>query len=90
MERAIERQLDEICRAPGMQGAICVDKNGLTLGVRGRMSPSTSGPVSSLGQLASTLHSVESQKPVVVVESQMGGKTLIKEGDGITTAVLRA
>ncbi|KAL8589417.1 hypothetical protein ACOMHN_021569 [Nucella lapillus] len=88
MEKMIERQLDEIYRVQGMQGVICVDRNGLLLAARGRMSPRISGPVSALAQLASTLHPQHYQVPVIVVESQQG-KTLIKQEEGITTAFLK-
>ncbi|KAL8559198.1 hypothetical protein ACOMHN_048445 [Nucella lapillus] len=89
MEKALEKHLEETCRAPGVVGAMCVDHHGLMLTVRGQVSRYASGPVASLAREASSLTSASGSTPVIVIESH-NGKTLIKQEDNYTTAIFKS
>ncbi|CAG5120616.1 unnamed protein product [Candidula unifasciata] len=91
MEKALEKQMDEAFRLPGVSGIICVDNNGLCLGAKGVIPGQCNGSICALAVQASKL----SPSPMHLVLSfalsqSMGKSVLIKKTDQLTTAIFKS
>ncbi|BFZ10781.1 hypothetical protein BsWGS_13820 [Bradybaena similaris] len=90
MEKALEKQMDEAFRLPGVSGIVCVDNNGLCLGAKGVIPGQCNGSISTLAAQASKLsRSVNAPNPVICLESEHGS-VLIKKTDHLTTAIFKS
>jgi len=81
MEKQLEDRMSGIMSKPGVVGAICVDKKGLTLSVSGVARPEMSGIISSIADQARKLEPSSSVNPVIRLESDQGYCLIQKKGD---------
>ncbi|KAI8771620.1 ragulator complex protein LAMTOR5 [Biomphalaria glabrata] len=88
MEKALEKQLEETFRIPGVVGVMCVDNNGLCLGAKGNTPRGSSGSISALASQATKL-STNGTNPVICLESEHGS-VLIKKNEKLTTAIYKS
>ncbi|KDR17865.1 ragulator complex protein LAMTOR5-like [Zootermopsis nevadensis] len=69
MERSIIKCLDNISEVASVRGCLLADEQGLCLGVRGGISPQSSGVITALSQQAGLLEPHSTKHPVVILEN---------------------
>uniref|UniRef100_A0A0B7B9E3 Late endosomal/lysosomal adaptor and MAPK and MTOR activator 5 n=1 Tax=Arion vulgaris TaxID=1028688 RepID=A0A0B7B9E3_9EUPU len=90
MEKALDKQMDEAFRLPGVSGIICVDNNGLCVSAKGVIPRQCSGSLNALANQAAKLApSPNSASPVICLESEHGS-VLLKKADNLTTAIFKS
>uniref|UniRef100_A0A0B7A4B9 Late endosomal/lysosomal adaptor and MAPK and MTOR activator 5 n=1 Tax=Arion vulgaris TaxID=1028688 RepID=A0A0B7A4B9_9EUPU len=90
MEKALEKEMDEVCHLSEVSGIICVDSNGLCLGAKGNIPQQCSGYLSALATQAAKLSQNGSAvDPVICLETEHGS-LLVKKADNMTTAIFKS
>lgn len=88
METELSEVADYAVEQPGVNGYLCVDKNGLCVAVKGQACESMSGIIHQLAQLASKIDEPNSrgEPPVIRVDLECY-KILIQSREKFTTAL---
>ncbi|XP_023711324.1 uncharacterized protein LOC111866523 [Cryptotermes secundus] len=69
MERSLHKCLDDVSQVASVKGCLVADEQGLCLGVRGKISPQTSGMITALSQQAGLLEPGSIKQPVLILEN---------------------
>ncbi|GFR76967.1 ragulator complex protein LAMTOR5 [Elysia marginata] len=90
MENALEKNMEEAFRIPGVSGVLCTESSGLVLSSKGNVPRHCSGSISALArQAASLCPSQNGPTPVICLESEYGS-VLVKKTDTVTTALFKS
>ncbi|XP_071543483.1 ragulator complex protein LAMTOR5 [Panulirus ornatus] len=88
MEKPLEKCLDEISHSAGVSGVLCADSQGLSLGVRGKASNTSSGMIAALADRAAMLEP-GSPDPFILLENE-NSQCLIHRNNGVTLAIYKS
>jgi len=87
MEKSLEKHMTNTLNNHGVTGMICVDSNGLCLGVKGNAEVKSSGALSAITKEAEKILP-DTDTPVISLETS-STNILIKSHDGCTTAIYK-
>ncbi|XP_026479756.1 ragulator complex protein LAMTOR5 homolog [Ctenocephalides felis] len=68
MEKALDEVMDDILSRPNVTGCLFADQQGLCLGSRGKVSPSTTGFVVALSDLSCKIQPMK-KPPIIHLEA---------------------
>ncbi|KAF4533173.1 hypothetical protein B566_EDAN001715 [Ephemera danica] len=88
MESQLERILDEVMEAPGVNGVLFTDKHGLCLGEKGHGAKFNSGAVACFADAAAKLDP-ENKPPKLISLESVNRQCLIKQDAGLTAVIVR-
>ena len=89
METTLNKTMEELMGAPGVNGAMCVDKQGLIMTCAGRVPNQSGGYIASLMEDAKLLNPDPTSSFVLSLECS-SETILLQEKDGISLAVVKS